>query len=309
MTDTPTGTPGTSGTLGTTSGDWVVGVDGSEGSRHAALWATAHARDRAERLRFVSAWHIPSAPALPPIGPMHKYWNIEAYEADALASVEQLASDLRSTSPVPIETSLVKGPVADVLIGAARHGSLLVVGCRGLGGFSRLVLGSTSTQCATHAPVPVAVIPDVAPADSTGHIVVAFDGSQNSIDALAWTLEFAAPDADIECVGVWDIAPVAIGINQYYIPESNEAAQDEFEGLLDRCIDELGADRSAIRRSFVEGRTRQEVANAASDADLLVMGARGHGAVASHLLGSVSTWLLHHVERPMVVVPHRSSTD
>ena len=39
------------------------------------------------------------------------------------------------------------------------------------------------------------------------------------------------------------------------------------------------------------------------------MGAHGHGAIGSAILGSVSTWLLHQVERPMVVVPHPADDD
>ncbi len=39
------------------------------------------------------------------------------------------------------------------------------------------------------------------------------------------------------------------------------------------------------------------------------MGARGHGAIGSAILGSVSTWLLHQVQRPMVVVPHPIDDD
>jgi nucleotide-binding universal stress UspA family protein len=46
----------------------------------------------------------------------------------------------------------------------------------------------------------------------------------------------------------------------------------------------------------------------AESSDLLVMGARGHGAVSSILLGSVSSWLIHHAERPMVVVPDTEPT-
>jgi hypothetical protein len=45
------------------------------------------------------------------------------------------------------------------------------------------------------------------------------------------------------------------------------------------------------------------LAEQAEEVDLVVVGARGHGAVGAALLGSVSTWLLHHVHRPIAVVP------
>jgi nucleotide-binding universal stress UspA family protein len=51
------------------------------------------------------------------------------------------------------------------------------------------------------------------------------------------------------------------------------------------------------------------LAEAATGADLVVVGARGHGTVGAAVLGSVSTWLLHHVDQPVAVIPFAGSTD
>ena len=51
------------------------------------------------------------------------------------------------------------------------------------------------------------------------------------------------------------------------------------------------------------------LATAAEGNDLVVLGARGHGAVGAALLGSVSSWMLHHVHRPIVVVPDGVAAD
>jgi len=53
---------------------------------------------------------------------------------------------------------VVEGGPADVLLGEAEEADLLVLGGRGLGGWSGLLLGSVSQQCARHAPCPVAVV-------------------------------------------------------------------------------------------------------------------------------------------------------
>ena len=52
-----------------------------------------------------------------------------------------------------------EGQAADVLVTEAKDADLLVVGSRGLGGFRGLLLGSTSQQCAHHAPCPLVVVP------------------------------------------------------------------------------------------------------------------------------------------------------
>jgi len=61
--------------------------------------------------------------------------------------------------------------------------------------------------------------------------------------------------------------------------------------------------RITLEREFIRGTPRSSLASEADGADLVVLGARGHGAVGSALLGSVSTWILHHVHLPVAVVP------
>ena len=59
---------------------------------------------------------------------------------------------------VTIEQRLVEGPAASALIEAAKEAELLVVGSRGHGGFTELLLGSVSQQVANHAPCPVVIV-------------------------------------------------------------------------------------------------------------------------------------------------------
>jgi nucleotide-binding universal stress UspA family protein len=64
-----------------------------------------------------------------------------------------------STEGVKIQRAIAEGPAATVLREAAEGADLLVVGTRGRGGFSGLLLGSVSSQCVHHAPCPVVVVP------------------------------------------------------------------------------------------------------------------------------------------------------
>ncbi len=296
---------------------WVLGSDGSDCAQRALAWAVQHAPGRADTVRVATAWSIPTVPSLAPMGPSAPSWDVRSVERAATAEAEASARRIRAglgldggdTDAITVEIDVREGPTSSVLIDAAHDASLLVLGSRGLGGFSRLVLGSTSTQCATHAPVPTAIVPLEAPLGLAKRIVVAFDGSDNSMTALAWALGFADSDAVVDCVMVWDVTPIVVGADQFFFPEASDLARDRFDHLVDRVVADVTADDPSlalptIERHFVEGRPRTELAREADAADLLIMGARGHGAIGAAILGSVSTWLLHQVQRPMVVVPH-----
>ncbi|BAN03520.1 universal stress protein [Ilumatobacter coccineus] len=283
---------------------WVVGIDGSDSSTHAARWAAAHAPNRASELQLTAAWSIPPAASMAPMGAAVTGASFDAFEVSAHAAVDQAAELLAPMLDLPVTRRVSLGGPAPVLLDAADDSGFLVVGSRGRGGFARLVLGSTSTQCATHSPVPVAVIPAAASLDPVSSILVAFDGSDNSIAALTWAADFAAPGSTIDCVSVWDTSPLAAGADQFFFPDACDLAEERFEHLAQRTIARIGRDDVEVRHTFVSGTPRTTLAEHAATHDLLVMGARGHGALQAAVLGSVSTWLLHHVERPMVVAPH-----
>ncbi len=285
-------------------GRWLVGVDGSECSRHAALWAAAHAVGRASELQLASTWSIPVSTAMSPMSPLTTAASFDALEQSAHATVDALAESLGPSLDVPVTRSVGQGGAASLLLDAAEGSSLLIVGSRGRGGFARLLLGSTSTQCATHSTAPVAVIPSTSPITQIASIVVAFDGSANSIAALEWANEFAAPGSTIDCVSVWDTTPIAIGADQFFFPEASDLAEERFEHLVMRTIRPNKREDIEVRHTFVEGQPRTVLGEFAAAGDLMVIGARGHGAIGAAVLGSVSTWLLHHATRPMVVVPH-----
>ncbi len=287
-------------------GRWIVGVDGSECSRHAALWAATQADGRATELQVTTTWTIPTATAIGPMsamGAMASGDSFEALEQSAHAVVDGLADQLRTTTDVAVTGMVGRGGAASTLLDVSAHSDLLVVGSRGRGGFARLLLGSTSTQCATHSTVPVAVIPASAPIVPTTSILVALDGSPNSIAAMRWAVDFAAAGSTVTCVSVWDPTPIALGADQFVLPDASGLAQERFETIFSDVMSELDRTDVTVRHQFVEGRSRPALAETAAEADLVVMGARGYGAISAAVLGSVSTWLLHHVHRPMVIVP------
>jgi nucleotide-binding universal stress UspA family protein len=142
----------------------VVGVDGSEGAVAALRFALDEARLRGCGVKVVSAWHIPTAAYESGWVPIPvEITDYEQRGTTALeTTIERAGAD---TSGVEITRIVREGQPAEVLVAEATADDLLVVGSRGRGGFRGLLLGSTSQQCAHHAPCPVAIVPAPLPAD------------------------------------------------------------------------------------------------------------------------------------------------
>ncbi len=138
----------------------VVGVDGSDNSRRALDWAM---REAVQRRLPLTVMTIQPDPVRPATG---IYWGVrgesnfkpELAEKALQKFADDVASQIGGTVPEIIVTATT-GEVAEELIRASHDADLLVVGSRGSGGFTRLMLGSTSSQVTHHAACPVVVVP------------------------------------------------------------------------------------------------------------------------------------------------------
>jgi nucleotide-binding universal stress UspA family protein len=131
-------------------------------------------------------------------------------------------------------------------------------------------------------------------------IVVGMDGSPSSEEALRWGLRQARlTGGPVDAVLAWDFPPF-FGIS----PGSEIDFHGEAVETLDTAVrDVVGADdANRIRQVVVRGHPASVLMEAAADADLLVVGARGHGGFAGMLLGSVSQHVVAHAPCPVVVV-------
>ena len=132
----------------------VVGVDGSDASLDALRWAAQEAELTGAALDVVTVWEYPAAFGWAP--PIPADWNPEDEARRELArSVERT---LGKTPPVEVRQVVTEGHPAPVLVAAAEHADLLVVGSRGHGAFMGMVLGSVSEHCVSHASCPVVVV-------------------------------------------------------------------------------------------------------------------------------------------------------
>ncbi|MBB5157523.1 universal stress protein [Saccharopolyspora phatthalungensis] len=268
----------------TANGPVVVGVDGSERSWWAAAWATGEADLRgAKRVRAVAVTE----------DPLH---DDEAWESTGPV-VDQLAVRYPN---LDISLDVVHGHPADVLCHLSTDAQLVVVGSRGRSTLSATLLGSVSAQVATHAHCPVVVVKDH---HDSGPVVVGLDNSPYSRSALEFAYAAASRyDSELVAVQVWadvEYAPVVPRMEDELIDLRDEALRGLAEQLAGWAESYPNV---AVRNVAQRGHPVAELAAAADEARLLVVGHRGRGGFTGLLLGSVAAGVLHHARSPVAVV-------
>lgn len=139
-------------------GTTVVGVDDSRGARMAVEWAAHQAAATGGRLRVVHAYEFPVA-WIDAYAPELPAWRDRA-RRDAEELTEQVVSDVLDPGEREgVEIAVVEGNPVDVLHDESRDAAVVVVGSRGRGGFTGLLLGSVSQRVAQHAACPVVIVP------------------------------------------------------------------------------------------------------------------------------------------------------
>jgi nucleotide-binding universal stress UspA family protein len=132
----------------------VVGVDGSEPSKRALRWAANQAKLTGAELEVVTTWEYP-----PTLGWAPPYPSDFDPDADAGKALRETVDAVLGSDPgVVVHQRVTEGHPAFVLTEAAKGATLLVVGSRGHGAFSGMLLGSVSEYCASHASCPVVVV-------------------------------------------------------------------------------------------------------------------------------------------------------
>jgi nucleotide-binding universal stress UspA family protein len=138
--------------------------------------------------------------------------------------------------------------------------------------------------------------------DGQARIVVGVDGSEGSKAALRWAARQAEyTGATLEAVITWQY-PTFYGWVPSY-PEDINLDHLAQRALTDALDEVFGADRPAgLQTSVIEGYAEQALVAASEGAELLVVGSRGYGGFTDALLGSVSTYCVHHAHGPVTVI-------
>ncbi|MEV5628833.1 universal stress protein [Micromonospora tulbaghiae] len=267
----------------------VVGVDGSAEAMRAVRHAAREAAWRGLPLRVVHAfiWPLFNTPVgKPEFGPPESGLRNQA-ERIARDAAEQAQSEAPG---IDVTAAVVDGAPAPVLVGESQRAPMVVLGSRGLGGFSGLLLGSVALQVTPHAAGSVLVVRgEPAPG---GPVVVGVDRSAHSSLAVGLAFE----EAHLR------------GATLRAIHAGGELGRESAR-LLEDSLTEWAHRFPAVPVEQVQTPDVPATAlvRAAEDAELVVVGARGRGGFVGLLLGSVSQALLHHAPCPVAVVRDRAA--
>ncbi len=288
----------------------VVGVDGSSSSTIAAEYAAALAVRRNRPLLLVHGYLYPSAYGALGFSPYSPVMPDTRDSVDAMMKAS--AEHLRQQYPdLDIGTLQVAAGGALALIEQSQRAELLVVGCRGLGGFAELLLGSVSSQVAAHADCPVIVIrPADTPPPADAPIIVGVDGSPESALAVGFGFtEAAARGVGVTVLNVYwvtahlDLRRSGEELDNEAREHAGHLVSEAVRPWLDRYPD-VPVTTTLLHHLNPE----YQLAEASRGASLVVVGARGRGGFTGLLLGSVSQALVHHGHCPVAVVhAHRKS--
>jgi nucleotide-binding universal stress UspA family protein len=138
-----------------------------------------------------------------------------------------------------------------------------------------------------------------------GHVVVGFDGSPPSLDALSWGARQAElTGVDLEVVMCWEWPSSygwAVPVPEDFDPEG------DIRRTLESALAPLRSERPGlvVHARVERGRAEPVLVEASKGADLLVVGNRGHGEFVGMVIGSVSEYCAAHAHCPVLV--HRTS--
>lgn len=277
----------------------VLGVDGSKYSEWATGWLAKMRFRTASKVMAVHAvdLHALRAPFVvqPVIIGTERYIREEIKRLLKRAKlVSSETRDRLAALDVPGTVRIEKGPVAPMILKHARRGGLVVMGSRGLDAVDRFMLGSVSTYVTLHAPCSVLVVRE--PAQTIRRILFATDGSPSARKALGFLtkqfqLESGADPIEILLVHVMPFL-------RY--PEIKETGK----ALLEHEAARLEKAGYHVREFLRLGRPAEEILKVARQEkpDLVMTGAKGLGAVARFLLGSVSTKIVQQSSHSVFVV-------
>ncbi|MFI8823868.1 universal stress protein [Streptomyces sp. NPDC053431] len=283
----------------------VVGVDGSDAGLTALDWAVDEAVRHGHPLRIVHAslWEryegaVPAGTTDRPSG--------QALAEDIVGTAADRAR--RRAPGLALSAEVLAEDPTGALLREGQEALLLVVGSRGRGELTELLLGSVGLVVAARAYGPVVVVRGDRQALEASHRRVLLGIGDHDVDAPAVRFAFheaAVRNAELDVVRTWRRPAHAAVEHPLLSGEPRPYFEHRASELLDKALDPLAREfpRVRLRRSTVEGPAHRVLTDRSAAADLLVVGARRQGRLVGLELGRVAHRALHHASCPVAVIP------
>jgi nucleotide-binding universal stress UspA family protein len=279
----------------------MLAYDGSPDASQAASLAAAIAWPAGSALRVVRVLETTPYPSVWPGGVLV---DVPGIDAELVQQAEAMLAAVAGSMSGPgrtVDAVVLHGRPGSALVDEARAfaADLVLVGSRGHGSIAELLLGSVSAELVDHAPCSTLVVRQ----PGISRILLATDGSPTAALAegvLGWPIFGGLPVRVISVADVvhpWHtgIAPTMYREVMEAYATDLEAAKVEHRRLADEVAERLrGAGRDASAEVRV-GDPATDILAAAADweADLVILGSRGHTGLTRLILGSVARNVLH----------------
>jgi nucleotide-binding universal stress UspA family protein len=279
----------------------VVGVDGSEGSSHAMLWAAGEAARLAATLVVLHAYAVPVG-----VGawPATTSWSPDPQsDAEALLARARVRFDRTAQGAADVAFAMVRGDASGVLVHEARRGAVVVVGRRGVGTFDRVHMGSVSSSVAGVAPGTVVVVPRAARVLTPRRVVAAVDPRDPSEHVLEAGFD-AADRAGVPLVAAHAVDEgMFVGVTEgdlAWLGRLRDEARADLEALAARWAKKYPAVRWSVESCG--GSAPGALLSALRSDDLVVTGGHERTRRVGRVRGSVPDRLVRHAPCAVTVV-------
>ncbi len=289
-------------------------TDFSEVSAKAEAYATALANHYEASLHLL---HVdPPMPIMAPYGEIPVDIRMFEEQRDQALADLAAAGDRARATGVDTETSVRGGHAAKEILAAVEEqaADLLVIGTHGRGGVEHLLLGSVAEKIVRRAPCPVMVVPPAAHPETGvlfSRILCPVDGSAASADAVTFALSLAQEtDGELALLYVVEPVPASGEFGALNTEEYRQLGETHAREILAAAVPPEVREWCRIREQVAFGKPSERILDAASSdqADVIVMGVRGRGAIDLMAFGSTTNDVIRRAGCPVLAV-HPKAAD
>jgi nucleotide-binding universal stress UspA family protein len=289
----------------------VAAYDQTPYSKLALAEAVREAVSRGTVLRIVHAYTTDERLPMGPFATVVPTPNFEQTNRhDAEEILEEVAAQIKNENPaLTVETRAVPGDAPGAILAEASTAAVLVVGSRGRGGFSGLLLGSTSQRILVDAQCPVIVVHDTS-GEPKDEVMVGLDIDEPCDEVLAFAFDTAARrGTGLTVTNIWN-EPWTMSYTARHGDEDGIAYEQAHTDRLKELLDpwqQKHPDIAVVTRVFTavtSGTAGNCLVEASNDVELLIVGMRSEaGHHHANRLGPVTQAALQHAQCPVAVVP------